>query len=132
MGLSPSEHVEIDGRWFAAPGRVAGPDTTVGQYHETPELVWAEYAGGDVIAGRIVGRRLDDGTLDLAYGHAQRDGTVVSGRVHSIPTSLPDGRTRIEEHWRRLDGSSGVSVIEELAKQPAPAPGETPPRGERL
>jgi hypothetical protein len=129
--LSPAAQVGVDGRWFAAPGRVAGPDTTVGQYHETPELVWAEYAGGDVVAGRIVGRRLDDGTLDLAYGHLHRDGTVVAGRVHSVPTALPDGRTRIEEHWRRLDGGSGVSVIEELAQPPAAAQAATAIQGER-
>jgi hypothetical protein len=32
----------------------------------------------------------------------------------STPDRLTDGRVRLTEHWRRLDGSSGVSQIEEI------------------
>jgi hypothetical protein len=109
--------VSLEGRRFATPGTA----TPVGDYHESADVVWAEYAGGDVVAGRIVGRRAPDGTLHLAYGHLCRDGVVVSGRCTSLPTLLPDGRVRIEERWRRHDGSEGVSVIEELRDAQRPA-----------
>jgi len=43
-------------------------------------------------------------------------GETVAGVCVSTPTLLPDGRVRLTEHWRRLDGSSGVSHIEEIAE----------------
>jgi hypothetical protein len=43
-------------------------------------------------------------------------GEIVSGRCHSTPTVLADGRIRLHEEWERYGphGSSGVSSIEEL------------------
>ncbi|MFD0635029.1 hypothetical protein ACFQ9X_29315 [Catenulispora yoronensis] len=38
---------------------------------------------------------------------------MVAGTVVSTPERLPDGRIRLVEDWRRADGSTGVSVIEE-------------------
>jgi hypothetical protein len=43
------------------------------------------------------------------------DGAIVAGRVLSTPSVLPDGRVRLTERWRRDDGTSGISLIEELA-----------------
>ena len=41
----------------------------------------------------------------------------MTGECHSVPEILPDGRYRLREKWRWTcgDGSSGESVIEELA-----------------
>jgi hypothetical protein len=39
---------------------------------------------------------------------------VVAGRLSSRPHLLADGRVRLEERWRRDDGSTGTSWIEEL------------------
>lgn len=42
------------------------------------------------------------------------DGEAIAGCCESTPTLLADGRVRLTEHWRRLDGSTGISVIEEI------------------
>ena len=88
--------------------------TAVGHYHQDGELVWAEFAGGPVRSGRLVGTCDSHGNLDAAYCQVLFTGEVIAGRVTSAPTTLPDGRLRLTESWRRHDGSTGVSAIEEM------------------
>jgi len=92
---------------------VPGAPTTVGLYHGRGGEVWAEFAGGKVLTGRLVGTTRPDGTIDGAYCQVFEDGQTAAGTLVSVPERLPDGRIRLHEHWRRADGSSGVSVIEQ-------------------
>ncbi len=112
--------IDYDGRVFrssasetADPGGV-GP---LGHYHQHGNQVWAEFTGGKVLRGNLVGTCDQDGTLHLAYCQLLTGGTVVAGSCTSIPQVLDDGRVRLAEHWRRFDdaGSTGVSYIEEVA-----------------
>jgi hypothetical protein len=70
--------------------------------------------------GRLVGTVGADGTIDAGYAQVMDDGEVVSGRVLSRPSRLPDDRIRLAEHWRRSDGSSGVSYIDSEPAAPGP------------
>ena len=123
---------DYDGRWF---GLVADPDTPAptgdrpfGQYHQDGSLVWAEfYAGGRLRSGRLVGLGRADGSIDAGYCLLMADGELVAGRVHSVPVVMPDGRIRLADHWRRFDGSAGVSYIEELPEAPAGPVGPAAP-----
>lgn len=93
---------------------VSGADAAaVGHYHQDGDLVWAEFAGGAVRSGRLIGTSDVHGTLDAAYCQVLVTGEVIAGRVTSTPTTLPDGRLRLTESWRRHDGSTGVSHVEE-------------------
>ncbi|GAA2004830.1 hypothetical protein [Catenulispora subtropica] len=91
-----------------------GAPTTVGLYHSRGGELWAEFGGGKVLTGRLVGTTRPDGTIDGAYCQVFRDGQTAAGTLVSVPERLPDGRIRLYEHWRRADGSSGVSVIEQI------------------
>ncbi|HEY0638776.1 MAG TPA: hypothetical protein VGD67_14095 [Pseudonocardiaceae bacterium] len=105
------------GRSFRPVDREPGPVGTappVGRYFQDGDLVWAEFSGASVRAGRLVGTCRPDGTIDAAYCYVTGAGDTVSGTCVSVPTVLPDGRVRLAEHWRRVDGSSGVSHIEEF------------------
>jgi hypothetical protein len=110
--------INYDGRTFrsaaaeTADAAGAGP---VGHYHQDGAVVWAEFAGGKVVRGSLVGSCASDGVLDLAYSQLLSTGEVIAGRCTSVPDVLEDGRIRLREHWQRLgpDGSTGVSVIEE-------------------
>lgn len=95
-------------------GREAGPAVPVGVYHQRGDLVWAEFSGPAVLAGRLVGTCRADGTIDAAYCYVKADGDTVAGTCVSVPDLLADGRIRLTEHWRRFDGAAGVSHIEEL------------------
>lgn len=95
-----------------APGQVG--TRTRFTYHEKDGEIWAEYAGGDVARGHLVGTREGD-RLDFRYVQLKRDGTTSSGHCVSTVVELPDGRVRLEESWEwESQAGSGTSVVEEL------------------
>ena len=93
-------------------------------YHEdvVSGAVWAEYTGGAVVRGHLVGSRarLDDGSdaLDFRYVQLRSDGTTSSGHCESVIEVLVDGRLRLHEtwSWESREGS-GTSTVEELENQ---------------
>ncbi|MFF5358829.1 hypothetical protein ACFY4I_05395 [Streptomyces scabiei] len=95
-----------------APGQVGTRTRFV--YHERDGEIWAEYAGGDVVRGRLVGTREGD-RLDFRYVQLRTDGTTASGHCASAVVELPDGRVRLEETWEwESRPGSGTSVVEEI------------------
>ncbi|MFF9212720.1 MULTISPECIES: hypothetical protein [unclassified Streptomyces] len=95
-----------------APGQVG--TRTRFAYHEREGRIWAEYAGGDVVRGYLVGTR-DGDRLDFRYVQLKQDGTTSSGHCASTVVELPDGRVRLEETWEwESQEGSGTSVVEEL------------------
>jgi hypothetical protein len=118
----PTSDWNYDGRRFrsTAAETAAGADRPIGHYHQSGDLVWAEFAGGAVRAGRLLGRCSGDGTLTLSYSQVMTDGQVLSGACVTTPQVLPDGRLRLRESWRRFDGSGyhGISYIEEIPDEP--------------
>ncbi|MGW3989289.1 hypothetical protein [Streptomyces sp. NPDC004830] len=87
------------------------------RYHERDGEIWADYAGGDVVRGHLVGIREGD-RLDFRYVQLRRDGTTASGHCVSTVVELPDGRVRLEETWEWESApGSGTSVVEQLTAQ---------------
>jgi hypothetical protein len=112
--------LSYDGRTFrsaAAETLGDGGLGPVGHYHQDGNVVWAEFSGGAVVRGTLVGTCGPDGTLQLAYCQLMADGRVIPGRCTSVPTVLGDGRVRLREHWERFgaDAATGESVIEECS-----------------
>lgn len=110
--------VAYEGRVFRAvsnsvSGEVSGD--TVFWYRQEGDVVWAEYSGGDVIKGFLVGTAAPDGRLEFSYQHVNRNKAVRIGACSTVPEVLPDGRLRLHEEWRWLNGGceSGRSVLEE-------------------
>ncbi|MFC9824556.1 hypothetical protein ACFV0H_40465 [Streptomyces erythrochromogenes] len=94
-----------------APGQVGR--RTRFEYHERDGLVWADYAGGDVVKGHLIGTRAAD-TVDFRYVQLRIDGTTASGHCTSLVTELPDGRVRLEENWTwESQEGSGTSTVEQ-------------------
>ncbi|MFD9290513.1 hypothetical protein ACFWBV_19955 [Streptomyces sp. NPDC060030] len=107
-----------------APGQVG--TRTRFTYHERDSRIWAEYEGGDIVRGHLVGTR-DGDTLDFlprslkgtggtSTVQLKQDGTTSSRHCVSTVTDLPDGRVRLDEtwEWESLRGS-GTSAVEEVA-----------------
>lgn len=115
--MTTATRINYQGRRFQPAERDQfPPGTTVptGVYHQDGRLVWAEFAGASVQAGRLVGHCGPDGVIEAAYCWVTTDGRTVAGSCVSSPTVLPDGRIRLTERWRRIDGSAGVSYVEEV------------------
>ncbi|MEV6809443.1 hypothetical protein ACH4NF_06015 [Streptomyces sp. NPDC017248] len=109
----------LDGLAFAPvsdqdPGQVG--TATRFAYHERDGAVWAEYAGGDVVRGHLVGTREGD-RLDFRYVQLRTDGTTASGHCVSTVGELPDGRLRLTETWEWESGpGAGTSVVEQVTE----------------
>ncbi|MEU4144079.1 hypothetical protein [Streptomyces parvulus] len=83
-------------------------------YHERDGAVWADYAGGDIVRGHLVGTRAGD-RLDFRYVQLGTDGGTASGHCVSTVVELPDGRVRLEESWEwESRPGSGTSVVEQV------------------
>ena len=109
--------IDYDGRRFRQAGDAhvpVGKDRPTGLYHQDGDLVWAEFSGSTILAGRLVGRRRPDGAIDAAYCWVTTGGETMAGSCLSVPTVLDDGRIRLTERWQRCDGSVGVSYVEEV------------------
>jgi len=54
----------------------------------------------------------------MRYEHVNKDGELMTGRCHSVPEKLADGRLRMHEKWQWTSGdqSSGESTLEEVKK----------------
>ena len=106
---------DVDGVWFRLEAEGPAP---YGQYHREDDLVWAEfYAGGTLRSGRLVGRVQPDGSFDAAYCLIDAAGELIIGECHSVPEFDAQGNIRITDHFRRSDGTTGVSHIRQI---PAP------------
>lgn len=89
---------------------------TVFHYHQKDSLVWAEYEGGAIVFGQIVGKVLDDNSLEFCYQHLNEFGELMTGKCVSTPEILADGKIRLHESWQWTckDFSKGISTLEEI------------------
>ncbi len=111
--------ISYDGRVFASVGNSETGEVsaeTVFRYHQSDDLVWAEYNGGEIGFGSLLAKADKDGVLDMRYQHLNRQGNLMTGVCRSTPEILPDGRIRLSEKWQWTSGdfSEGESVIEEI------------------
>lgn len=115
-GMVSSVVPSMDGRTFvgvrnSSSGEVSGD--TVFRYRERDGTVWAEYVGGSVLRGYLVGTRSGD-DLDFRYVHLSVAGATASGHCTARLETLADGRIRSHEMWQwESREGAGSSVVEE-------------------
>ena len=105
--------INYDGRRFRAAG---GGDGTVARWRQEGDLVWAEFAGGEVRRGAIAGTCAADGTLRLVYSMVLAGGELVAGRTRTTPQRDAAGRLVLREEWERYapHAATGTSYLEEV------------------
>ena len=89
---------------------------TTFRYRQMGDIVWAEYAGGRIRFGQLIGLVLPDDKLELRYQHVNEAGELMTGLCLSTPEVLPDRRLRLRESWQWTcgDRASGESIVEEI------------------
>lgn len=110
--------INYDGRIFVPQsntenGEVGGKTTFC--YFQEKDLLWAEYSGGDVLKGHMIGIVGENGELDFHYQHLNKDRQIRIGKCHSVPEIMENGKIALQEKWQWLNGdlSSGESVVVE-------------------
>ncbi len=107
-----------DGKYFISMintenGEVDG--NTVFEYHQKDSMIWADYAGGEIVKGNLLGKVTENGELDFYYQHLNKQGQLRVGVCHSVPHIREDGKIELSEKWQWLNGdqSVGESIIVE-------------------
>lgn len=110
------ETFSVDDRFFTAvknseSGEVS--DQTVFCYHQKGSVIWAEYSGGDIVKGFLIGTMDEEHNLHFNYQHMNKDGNLRTGSCDSTP-QIENGKLRFNEKWKWTMGEEGTSVIEEI------------------
>ncbi|MFD6888489.1 hypothetical protein [Streptomyces sp. NPDC059957] len=108
--------INYEGKRFRKVVDGTGAEVPAAVYRHEGDLVWAEFAGGEVRRGSLAGVTDTDGVISFAYSMVLNDGRIVSGHSVNTPQLLDDGRIRFHEQWERYgaNADSGVSYLEEV------------------
>ena len=89
---------------------------TVFEYRQTGAIVTANYEGGQIKKGHLIGLVQTDGGIDMRYHQVNTKGELMTGICHSTPELMENGKIRLHERWEWTSGdkSMGSSIIEEI------------------
>jgi len=88
---------------------------TIFRYKQTGNILTAEYTGGKIIFGHLIGLVDKSGNIEMRYHQVNNQGELMTGICHSKPERLANGKIRLHETWQWTSGdkSKGQSIIEE-------------------
>lgn len=90
-------------------------DETIFRYKQTGNILTAEYEGGKIISGHLIGLVDHDGNIEMRYHQVNKQGELMTGTCSSKPELLANGKIRLHETWQWTSGdqSKGQSIIDE-------------------
>ncbi len=88
---------------------------TIFHYKQQGNLITADYEGGKIINGHLIGLVKDDGSIEMRYHQVNVNNELMTGICHSTPEIMQNGKIRLHENWQWTSGdhSKGNSIIEE-------------------
>lgn len=107
------------GRLFRVVSVTGKSDTnseTIFKYSQKDDVVTAEYSGGNIRYGHLIGVINSDGNVSARYHHVTDDGELMTGICDTRHEMLDGNKMRLHEKWQWTSGdkSSGTSVLEEI------------------
>ncbi len=89
---------------------------TIFYYKQFDNIVTAEYSGGKIKQGHLMGLVDHNGNIDMRYHQINHNNELMTGLCKSKPEILENGKIRLHETWEWTSGdkSKGQSIIEEL------------------
>lgn len=91
-------------------------EQTIFSYHQKGSMLWADYSGGEIVKGHLIGSVHQNGELDFYYQHRNIHSEIKVGKCHSTPHVMEDGKIELREEWQWLNGdkSKGISILNEI------------------
>lgn len=112
--------INLDGRVFVPVHNTVGgtvTDETRFTFQQSGDNITADYAGGDVQTGHIVGILVKPDTATLIYHCLTAGGELKAGQAQAHFSINDEGKLCIDMQWQWLNGekTSGTSHYEEIA-----------------
>ena len=94
-------------------GEVA--ETTIFHYFQEENIIWAEYSGGGILKGYLVGKMVDR-ELIFNYQHINQDFEIMTGKCQSQLLINESDKIQLFEKWEWTcrDFSKGESTLMEF------------------
>jgi hypothetical protein len=88
---------------------------TLFHYKQTGNMLTAEYSGGKIKYGHLIGLVDEFGNITMRYHQINDNDELMTGICFSTPEILENGKIRLHESWEWTSGdqSKGTSIIEE-------------------
>jgi hypothetical protein len=88
---------------------------TLFHYKQTGNMLTAEYSGGKIKYGHLIGLVDELGNITMRYHQINDNDELMTGICFSTPEILENGKIRLHESWEWTSGdqSKGTSIIEE-------------------
>lgn len=88
---------------------------TVFHYRQNGKILSADYSGGKILQGHLIGLVDEAGVIEMRYHQVNENNELMTGTCRSEPELLPNGKIRLHETWQWTSGdkSTGTSIIEE-------------------
>ncbi|MEZ4911605.1 MAG: hypothetical protein R2774_12180 [Saprospiraceae bacterium] len=89
--------------------------STVFHYHQENEMIWAEYGGGEILKGFLIGKIYGE-SLEFTYQHLSTDLEIMTGKCKSHCVLSIDNKIQLFEEWEWTckDFSKGKSTLIEV------------------
>ncbi|MCF8715850.1 n-acetylglutamate synthase [Joostella atrarenae] len=89
---------------------------TLFYYKQEGNIITAEYNGGCIIKGHLIGIVDAENKIDMRYHQVDENNIIRTGSCISTPKVLKNEKIRLHEVWEWTSGdfSSGTSMIEEV------------------
>jgi hypothetical protein len=88
---------------------------TLFHYKQTGNMLTAEYSGGKIKYGHLIGLVDELGNIAMRYHQINDNYELMTRICFSTPEILENGKIRLHESWEWTSGdqSKGTSIIEE-------------------
>lgn len=112
-------NINLDNRKFRTQSNTNNGEVseeTIFYYRQSYNIVYADYSGGDIVKGNLIGKVVDDKYLDFVYHHINVKGEIMTGVCKSYPEISDSGQLILREFWQWTckDMSKGESIIIEI------------------
>lgn len=111
--------IDLDNRKFKMQSNTDNGEVsedTIFHYKQSEKIIWADYQGGNIVKGNLIGKVVDNKYLDFVYHHINMNGEIMTGVCLSYPEILDTGKMIVKEFWQWTckDNSKGESILTEI------------------
>ena len=91
-------------------------EDTIFEYKQIDNILTANYKGGNILKGHLIGVVDKNGNIDMRYHQVNLKGELMTGICSSKPGIYKNGKIRLYENWKWTSGnkSNGTSILEEM------------------